>query len=103
MKRRQHSLYINRQTRKSAEYESPYYTFRNAFDYEAARTQRQNHEMPHHRVAEVAEFVESRTASMVATESIFAGHSAISKSTPARTDSDLEAAAIRSSDQIPPT
>jgi hypothetical protein len=77
MKRRQHSLYINRQTRKSAE--SPYYTFRNAFDYEAARTQRQNHEMPHDRVAEVAEFVESRTASMVATESIFTGHSAITQ------------------------
>jgi hypothetical protein len=34
---------------------------------------------PHDRVAEVAEFVESRTASMVATESIFPGHSAITQ------------------------
>jgi hypothetical protein len=38
-----------------------YYTFRNAFDYEAARTHRQNHELPHDRVGEVAEFVESLT------------------------------------------
>jgi hypothetical protein len=43
------------------------------------RQQELSDRMPHDRVAEVAEFVESRTASMVATESIFPGHSAITQ------------------------
>jgi len=54
-----------------------YYTVRNAFDYEVARTHRQNHELPHDRVAEVAEFVESLTDREHSNRSIVTRHSAI--------------------------
>ena len=110
---KQHSLYINRQTRKSAAVpassrDSPWNCSKHlprswnsvavlkrfgvCTEYKSDTTpfamlsiMRQQElsdritKMPHDRVAEVAEFVESRTASMVATESIFAGHSAITQ------------------------
>lgn len=80
-----------------------YYTFRNA-SIKATRTHRQNQEaaLSHDRVAEVAEFVESRrTASIVATNQSLRGTRQLHKSTrgdDADIDSDLEAAAIRSPD-----